>query len=34
MVRIVDELQNIADKLANLNVNDSVTAPNPLDSWT
>ena len=31
MARIVDELQNIADKLANLNITANVTAPNPLD---
>lgn len=31
MARIVDELQNIAYKLANLNITANVTAPNPLD---
>ena len=31
MARIVDELQNIADKLASLNITANVTTPNPLD---
>jgi hypothetical protein len=31
MACIVDELQNITDKLANLNINANVTAPNSLD---
>ncbi len=31
MARIVDELQNIANKLANINITANVTAPNPLD---
>lgn len=31
MARIVDELQNIADKLANLNITVNMTAPDPLN---
>jgi len=31
MGRIIEELQNIANKLANINITANVTAPNPLD---